>query len=295
MTSNFVNASSTQTLEESKAAAANARRIKRLTNSEAAALHEKMMELPEFKEIFAWFHRNITKKTIVLIDAANFQITAQALGIRIDYLRLRYLLDMICDLSRIYYFSAPPPRHAPTISQADLMVRNQLHWMQLNGYDIIERPRKEMVIRGADGKENRVILKANVDAELIVYALEYTRTADHIILFSGDGDFRFPVEVLQKRGQRVTAISSMKSPADTGSQVSMAAELLRQVDAFIDLMDIHPLISSVMESGAICDPKTFWTGQVAAEPPVIERDNLAPPPLNLQVHDIEIPAHPSFS
>ena len=60
---------------------------------------------------------------------------------------------------------------------------------------------------------------------------------DHAVLFSGDGDFRRLVEAVQRKGVRVTVVSTVKS------QPPMAAdELRRQADAFVDLADLIAII-----------------------------------------------------
>ena len=61
---------------------------------------------------------------------------------------------------------------------------------------------------------------------------------DHVILFSGDGDFRRLVEVVQRKGVKVSVVSTVKS-----SPPMVADELRRQADQFIDLQDLAAEIS----------------------------------------------------
>jgi uncharacterized LabA/DUF88 family protein len=56
---------------------------------------------------------------------------------------------------------------------------------------------------------------------------------DHIVLFSGDGDFRRLVEAVQRKGVRVTVVSTIRS-----SPPMVADELRRQADLFLDLSDL---------------------------------------------------------
>src|SRR5690606_29540688 len=71
------------------------------------------------------------------------------------------------------------------------------------------------------------------DIELTVDALELADVVDHYVIFSGDGDFRTLVEALQRRGRKVSVVSTM------ASQPSMISdELRRQADHFIDLMTL---------------------------------------------------------
>jgi uncharacterized LabA/DUF88 family protein len=48
-----------------------------------------------------------------------------------------------------------------------------------------------------------------MDIELTVDAMELADRVDHIVLFSGDGDFRSLVEAVQRRGVRVTIVSTI--------------------------------------------------------------------------------------
>jgi hypothetical protein len=56
---------------------------------------------------------------------------------------------------------------------------------------------------------------------------------NHIVLFSGDGDFRRLVEAAQRKGVRVTVVSTIRT-----QPALIADELRRQADQFVDLADI---------------------------------------------------------
>jgi uncharacterized LabA/DUF88 family protein len=72
-----------------------------------------------------------------------------------------------------------------------------------------------------------------MDIELAVDALELADHVDQIVLFSGDGDFRCLVEALQRRGVRVTVVSTISSQPPMISD-----DLRRQADVFTDLMEL---------------------------------------------------------
>jgi uncharacterized LabA/DUF88 family protein len=76
-----------------------------------------------------------------------------------------------------------------------------------------------------------------MDIELAVHAIQLAKTLDHIVLFTGDGDFRSLVADLQSRGKRVSVISTLQS-----NPPMVADELRRQADQFIDLADLGPII-----------------------------------------------------
>ena len=78
-------------------------------------------------------------------------------------------------------------------------------------------------------------IKADMGIELTVGAMELAAYVDEIVLFSGDGNFRSLVEAVQRRGVRVTVISTLHPPM-------IADELRRQADAFIDLVELQSKI-----------------------------------------------------
>ena len=77
-----------------------------------------------------------------------------------------------------------------------------------------------------------------MDIELAVDAMELAAHVDQIVLFSGDGDFRSLVEAVQRRGIRVTVVSTISSQPPM-----IADELRRQADVFTDLIEPRPLIA----------------------------------------------------
>ena len=77
-------------------------------------------------------------------------------------------------------------------------------------------------------------VKGNMDIELAVDAMELAEHVDQMVLFSGDGDFRSLIEAVQRRGIRVTVVSTISSQPPM-----IADELRRQADVFIDLAELQ--------------------------------------------------------
>jgi uncharacterized LabA/DUF88 family protein len=67
--------------------------------------------------------------------------------------------------------------------------------------------------------------------------LEMAQFIDHAILFSGDGDFRRLVEAVQRKGVRVSVVSTLRS-----SPPMVSDDLRRQADNFIELHELAPSI-----------------------------------------------------
>jgi len=167
----------------------------------------------------------------LFIDGANLHYTARALGFEIDFKRLRGEFDKNGSLLRAYYYT--------TISdEGDAVVRPLLDWLDYNGFTVVSKPAK-----GFDDGEGRRKIKRNMSVELTVDALELSSFIDQAILFSGDGDYRRPVEALQRRGINVGVVSSLRTP-----QPMIADELRRQADRFIELDDLRSVISRASDS-----------------------------------------------
>ena len=104
-------------------------------------------------------------------------------------------------------------------------IRPLVDWLDYNGYSVVTKPAKEFV----DSTGRRKV-KGNMDIELAVNAMEMADHIDHMVLFSGDGDFRSLVEAIQRKGVRVSVVSTV------ATQPPMVAdELRRQADEFVDL------------------------------------------------------------
>ena len=108
-------------------------------------------------------------------------------------------------------------------------VRPLLDWLDYNGFTLVTKPTREFI----DANGHRKV-KGNRDIELTVNAMELAEHVDQIVLFSGDGDFRSLVEAVQRRGVRLTVVSTISSQPPM-----IADELRRQADVFTDLVELQ--------------------------------------------------------
>jgi uncharacterized LabA/DUF88 family protein len=165
----------------------------------------------------------VHNKIAVFIDGANLHASAKALGFDIDFKRLLTEVQRRGSLLRAFYY------RAVIEDQEYSSLRPLLDWLAYNGYCVVTKPAKEFVDHGGHRK-----IKGNMDIELAVDAMELASRVDEIALFSGDGDFRSLVEAVQRRGVRVTVVSTIST------QPSMVAdELRRQADTFVDLATLQ--------------------------------------------------------
>jgi uncharacterized LabA/DUF88 family protein len=104
-----------------------------------------------------------------------------------------------------------------------------IDWLGYNGYTVVTKATKEFI--DASGRRK---VKGNLDVELAVDAMELAYHANEIVLFSGNGGFRSLVEAVQRRGVRVTVISTISRQPPM-----IADELRRQADVFTDLVELQ--------------------------------------------------------
>jgi uncharacterized LabA/DUF88 family protein len=166
-------------------------------------------------------------RVAVFIDGANLYQAAKALGFDIDYKRLLKTLASDCRFIRAYYYTAllDEQEYSP--------IRPLVDWLDYNGYTMVTKPLKEFA-----QSTGRRKYKGNMDVEIAVDVMEITPHVNHVVLISGDGDFRRLVEAVQRRGVRVTVISTIRTQPPM-----VADELRRQADFFLDLADLQGRIA----------------------------------------------------
>lgn len=163
------------------------------------------------------------ERVALFIDGANLYATARSLGFDIDYKKLLEVFRSKGRLIRALYYTALAE------DQEYSSIRPLVDWLDYNGYTMVTKPTKEFT--DASGRRK---IKGNMDIELAVDAMELSEHLDHLIIFSGDGDFRSLVEALQHKGRRVSVVSTLATQPPM-----IADELRRQADQFIDLADLE--------------------------------------------------------
>ena len=167
-----------------------------------------------------------TEKIALFIDGANLYATAKALGFDIDYKRLLREFHARGYLLRAFYYTAIVE------DQEYSSIRPLIDWLDYNGYTVVTKPTKEFV-----DQTGRRKVKGSMDVELAVDAMEIAGSIDHIVLFSGDGDFDALVQAMKRRGVRVTVVSTISTQPPM-----VADELRRHADVFLDLVELQPKI-----------------------------------------------------
>jgi uncharacterized LabA/DUF88 family protein len=163
------------------------------------------------------------ERVALFIDGSNLYATAKAVGFDIDYRRLLGWFRKRCRLVRAIYYTA-------LMEEAEYSpVRPLIDWLDYNGFMVVTKPAREFT----DSLGRRKI-KGNMDIEIAVDMMQLADSLDHVVLFSGDGDFRSLVEAVQEKGRKVSVVSTLITRPPM-----VADDLRRQADQFIDLSELR--------------------------------------------------------
>jgi uncharacterized LabA/DUF88 family protein len=175
-----------------------------------------------------------TDRVALFIDGANLYSAAKALNFDIDYKKLLDEFRKRGVLIRAYYYTA--------IVEGDdySPIRPLVDWLDYNGFSLVTKSAREYT-----DSQGRKRWRGDMDIEIAVDMMELAGSADHLVLFSGDGDFRALVEAVQRKGVRVTVVSTVKSQPPMASD-----DLRRQADNFVELSDLISIVGRPRQAHA---------------------------------------------
>ena len=171
---------------------------------------------------------NANERTALFYDGSNFYATVRALGMDIDYAKMRAFFAKDTNLLRAYYYTALPE------DQEFSPLRPLIDWLDYNGYAVVSKPTREFT----DPDTGKRRIKGNMDMELALDMLKLAPYIDHAVLFSGDGDFCRLLEDVQSMAVKVTVVSSVRTSPPMG-----ADSLRRMADEFIEMESIRQQIT----------------------------------------------------
>ena len=152
---------------------------------------------------------------MLFIDGANLYSAAKSLGFDIDYRKLLEEFGEGAELVRAYYYTAviEDQEYSP--------LKPLLDWLDYNGFHVVTKAAR----RYTDRETGASRIKGDMDVDIAVDMLEQAPRLDHAVLFSGDGDFRVLVDAVQRRGVKVTVVSTVRSQPP-----AISDELRRQAE-----------------------------------------------------------------
>ena len=176
-----------------------------------------------------------TDRIALFIDGANLYSTSKGLNIDLDFKKLLDEFQKRGVLVRAYYYTA-------IVEDQDYSpIRPLVDWLDYNGFTVVTKPAKEYT--DINGRKRH---RGDMDVDLAVDMMELSDRCDHMVLFSGDSDFRHLVEAVQRRGVRVTVVSTVKTQPPMASD-----ELRRQADSFVDLADLAAIIARPRNNSSV--------------------------------------------
>jgi uncharacterized LabA/DUF88 family protein len=183
------------------------------------------------------------ERLAILIDGVSFYTAARQLRFEIDFRRLLAFLRSRGRLVHTLYYALADDEESGFLTQLS-------DWLAYNGFNVVAKPRR--VFTDALGQRRT---SGNIRVELAVDALRLVDDIDHVVLFTGDGDFRALVAAIQMRGRRVSIASTLRMTA---------GELRRQADQFIELADLEEQIGREPDKRSSQEPDVESSRQVAA-------------------------------
>jgi uncharacterized LabA/DUF88 family protein len=191
-----------------------------------ATEHHSRELSPQYISLAFSMHFYDGERIVLFIDGAQLFAAANSLDFDIDYKLLLGLFRQKGHLVRALYYTAL------VAEQEYSSLRPLIDWLDYNGFTMVTKLAKEFT--DVSGRHK---IKVNMNIELAVDAMRLADTIDHIVIFSGDGDFRSLVAALQEKGKRVSIVSTLKTQPPM-----IADDLRRQADQFIDLADLESQI-----------------------------------------------------
>ncbi len=167
-----------------------------------------------------------TDKIALFIEGANLYSAAKALNIDIDYKKLLEEFRKRGILVRAYYYTAiiDDQEYSP--------IRPLVDWLDYNGFTLVTKSAREYT-----DSQGRRRVKGDMDVEITCDVMDLADNLDHIVLFTGDGDFRELVARVQAKGVRVSVVSTLKT-----NPPMISDDLRRQADTFIELSDLANMV-----------------------------------------------------
>ena len=166
------------------------------------------------------------ERCAVFIDGSSIYRICRSLDVEIDYRALR---NIFADAGRLVQ-----ARYYTTVlgDQSYLSIRPLIDWLSYNGFVVVTRTIRAGQDAGEDGRS-----EGGIGIELAVDVIEMASRLDHVILFTGNGDFVRLIQLLQRRTVRTTVVATVN-----GASSMVSDELRRQADRFVDLRALAPFI-----------------------------------------------------
>lgn len=157
------------------------------------------------------------------IDSQNLNLGVQKSGWKMDWHKFREWLRDEYDVTHAYMFIG-------YISENEMLYQQ----MYDHGFLVVLKPTLEIVQVEKPGDKpkddkDKIPVKGNIDADLVLHAMKELPNYDKAIIVSGDGDFYGLAEYLEQQGKLLKIMAPN----------SHYSSLLKQFDKYILNLDTH--------------------------------------------------------
>jgi uncharacterized LabA/DUF88 family protein len=130
------------------------------------------------------------QRVSVFVDAANLYHASSKAGIKIDFVQIsNWFKSEVSENIDLRFYTAYDPENGKQVQFLDELVNL--------GYTVIKKPIKDF----------GTFIKGNMDIELAVDAISNKDTYDILVLISGDGDFTYLINSLEKSYKKTVILS----------------------------------------------------------------------------------------
>lgn len=156
------------------------------------------------------------------IDSQNLNLGVQKIGWKMDWKRFRQWLSEKYGVTHAYMFIG-------------YMAENESLYelMHEHGFLVVLKPTLEVKVRpedeSKDSEEQKPVVKGNIDADLVLYAMKEFGKYDKALIVSGDGDFFGLIEYLDQQ-QKLLKILTPNQRYST---------LLKAFEPYVECLDQH--------------------------------------------------------
>jgi uncharacterized LabA/DUF88 family protein len=170
-------------------------------------------------------------KLAVFIDGRSLAAATKSLDMQIDFGKFRDEFARRGKMVRATYYTMIDDEAEYT------GVRKVVDWLDYNGFAI-----KTKALKRRTDESGGVRLSGNMKVEMVIDLAELSPRIDHVVLVSGDADLAPAVEMLKRKGVRVSLLSTRKGDSNIVSD-----DLRRAADNFIDLADLRSSVERKYE------------------------------------------------
>lgn len=170
--------------------------------------------------------KEVTQGNYAFIDSQNLNLGVQKIGWKMDWKKFRKWLEEKYGVTNAYMFIGYMPENEALYEL-----------MHSHGYLVVLKRTLEIKLPGqpeegvpADkDKEEKSLVKGNIDADLVLYAMKELPNYHKAVIVSGDGDFLSLVEYLAGKGKLLKLLTPNRR----------YSTLLNEFEEYIEGIDQH--------------------------------------------------------